>query len=582
MKYLLILKKTKDLKIIFKRNKMNNNKNVCDIPLLSEENDELEIGKYTEGLIDFIKHCSTPMTISIQGEWGSGKTSLINKLNQKLEKHFDTNIINTWDYSLIDQDELPIVIFKDFISKINGKIEKKSKASEIVGSFFKVGASVLVSKVSEGGLDISSEIDKYIELPSLTSLKKQIKELIEERCLSTKKNMIFFVDDLDRLNPIDAIKILELLKNLFDQPHCIFILAIDYDVVVKGLKVKFGNDKNNEREYRQFFDKIVQLPFTMPVANYDLKKYLKKLLVDQIGYLNENEFQNNESILEDVTINSIGKNPRALKRVINYLSLIKCIINVLGDSDEKKREDKVVQYILLCIQIAYPQIYSYLTRYPNFIDQWNDKSFTVEMSKLKEDKFIFNEDDELFDDPWEKTLYLYVMSLENKYLVDRLRNISSIFNILIKYIEIERNNENFDTLMYDMIKMSSITDAQNSMIGSGDKQEYTIFWENLNKGIPENFGKFNENRGPSSRFKFSNDKKTFKNISVIFKGDNIFSLSLKYNGQKITSNQWKEFYKNVNILDNDSVEFNEKTKVLKIASIRQESLLNFLHDINDI
>lgn len=43
-----------------------------------------------------------------------------------------------------------------------------------------------------------------------------------------------------------------------------FVLAIDYDVVIKGLKPKFGELTDaNEREFRSFFDKIIQLPFSM-------------------------------------------------------------------------------------------------------------------------------------------------------------------------------------------------------------------------------------------------------------------------------------------------------------------------------
>ena len=42
-------------------------------------------------------------------------------------------------------------------------------------------------------------------------------------------------------------------------PNCVFVLAIDYDVVVKGLESKFGKKtEENEREFRSFFDKIIQ------------------------------------------------------------------------------------------------------------------------------------------------------------------------------------------------------------------------------------------------------------------------------------------------------------------------------------
>ena len=45
----------------------------------------------------------------------------------------------------------------------------------------------------------------------------------------------------------DAVAVLELLKNIFDIKNCVFVLAIDYQVVVKGLE-KFGK-RNNENEW---------------------------------------------------------------------------------------------------------------------------------------------------------------------------------------------------------------------------------------------------------------------------------------------------------------------------------------------
>ena len=48
--------------------------------------DSLEISSYHEALVDFIKQTDTPMTIGVQGEWGSGKTSLLYQIWSKLEQ----------------------------------------------------------------------------------------------------------------------------------------------------------------------------------------------------------------------------------------------------------------------------------------------------------------------------------------------------------------------------------------------------------------------------------------------------------------------------------------------------------------
>jgi len=45
---------------------------IVDKPKESTQNDLLEIEKYTDGLIKFISTSATPITIGIQGEWGSG------------------------------------------------------------------------------------------------------------------------------------------------------------------------------------------------------------------------------------------------------------------------------------------------------------------------------------------------------------------------------------------------------------------------------------------------------------------------------------------------------------------------------
>jgi len=53
---------------------------IVDEPLKKEGQDLLKIRKYSNALIKYIKSAQTPTTIGIQGEWGSGKTSLLNTI----------------------------------------------------------------------------------------------------------------------------------------------------------------------------------------------------------------------------------------------------------------------------------------------------------------------------------------------------------------------------------------------------------------------------------------------------------------------------------------------------------------------
>lgn len=64
--------------------------------------DLFNINKHLDGLSRFIKACNTPMTISIQGSWGSGKTSIMKMVEHEIEKmSFQCSLIPGSSLSLI-------------------------------------------------------------------------------------------------------------------------------------------------------------------------------------------------------------------------------------------------------------------------------------------------------------------------------------------------------------------------------------------------------------------------------------------------------------------------------------------------
>lgn len=54
-----------------------------DVP---NSKDSVEVESYRKGLAQFIAECATPMTIAVQGDWGTGKTSTLAALRQELDK----------------------------------------------------------------------------------------------------------------------------------------------------------------------------------------------------------------------------------------------------------------------------------------------------------------------------------------------------------------------------------------------------------------------------------------------------------------------------------------------------------------
>ncbi len=459
---------------------------IVDKPKAPNQDDLLEIVKYTNGLIRFIKSSDTPITIGIQGEWGSGKTSLLNTIREDLcgksGAEYYSVWLNTWEYSLLSSpDETLIKIISGLVQEIgilteDGNTKKGKKATAALGSLIKnFGgfAGGIGGKIAE----MSGEaLEKYMsENPignSIKELRAALQVVIDEAIEnSDRKAFIFFIDDLDRLDPAVAVNILELIKNLFDLEKCIFVLAIDYGVVVKGLQSKFGvMTEENEWEFRAFFDKIIQLPFSMPTSNYNIEKYLKTLLI-KVEYFSESDLEDSNrlnKIVEIVNL-SVGTNPRALKRLANSIGLIE---NIRVQDEGISSEERVIEFALICIQIAYPIIYGLIQKESDFTT-WDDQFVNDILKNKKIDMSDLDglTDSDEFDDEWEQNVWK--MCQINSFLRQRTYYISKLLNFINDNI-LESKDEQKSEILNRLLSMSSVTSVSADGITAGAKSKFKI------------------------------------------------------------------------------------------------------------
>lgn len=70
-----------------------------DVPIADIKDDRFNVGQYINGLSSFILTCDTPMTVSIQGDWGSGKTSMMNMVDANIRNLALPIWFNTWQFS---------------------------------------------------------------------------------------------------------------------------------------------------------------------------------------------------------------------------------------------------------------------------------------------------------------------------------------------------------------------------------------------------------------------------------------------------------------------------------------------------
>ena len=79
---------------------MNHHTSITDKPITSVDQDKLKSKRYALALTEFISHSDTPMTVGLQGEWGTGKTSMMYMLREQLKaEDIATSWVNTWESS---------------------------------------------------------------------------------------------------------------------------------------------------------------------------------------------------------------------------------------------------------------------------------------------------------------------------------------------------------------------------------------------------------------------------------------------------------------------------------------------------
>ena len=341
-----------------------------DLPVETLEQDKFNLSKYVTGLGKFILECDTPMTISIQGDWGSGKTSMMKMIQNNLGDKILPIWFNTWQFSQFSLgNSLAISMIDVLLRELGGDTTVLDKiangASTALKNAFFTALELTAGSRATG--KIENLIDSYSSTNCVNEIKT-LKQQFENATNSKSKRVVVFVDDLDRLDPAKAIELLEVLKIFLDCKNCVFILAVDYEIVTLGIRQKYG-DTINAAKGKSFFEKIIQLPFKMPVASYDIEKYTRSMMEKMQISESFSKSGDNLELFINLIKNSVGLNPRGMKRLFNTYRLL---YNVLPTENQepsvtatqKVRENFLRQRILfaaVCMQMSFESVYDYLS-----------------------------------------------------------------------------------------------------------------------------------------------------------------------------------------------------------------------------
>lgn len=282
------------------------------------------ISKITE-LVDIMpadKNCC----IALDGEWGSGKSFVMDRLKENFESKENNFVVfyDAWKNNFYSDPLIAILycIFDTLQSKVNITQKRtrkgckaitikdcdKEKTKKIVG---------LVDKaIKENGSKVSNEIlnnlkdigsagavlyyaislikgiikqakatildnNLFAEFKSYQSLLEEAKatlNLITAGDTDKPSKLIILVDEIDRCLPNEQLVILERLHHLFDINNCAVIVALNKKSIVESYTKIYCNDKKTGEEYlRKFLD--YEFVISKSEIVY-LKNALEKLAVE--------------------------------------------------------------------------------------------------------------------------------------------------------------------------------------------------------------------------------------------------------------------------------------------------------------
>lgn len=243
--------------------------------------------------------------ISVNGEWGSGKTSIIRTVKKNLDSNkFDVLFFEAGMGEYAD----PVL---GLISEIGSKYKKGILHRDKTKKAIRLAAYIMLKKF---GIDSEKMIDIMSESKSsATQLTDLLNNIIKNRI--GKKRLVIMIDDLDRCDPENALQVITLIRILSRIENCVCVVAIDLEWLKQMWGMKYMGDPNDIERAGKYLKKIFQLNLDVPTPTYgNIRRY--------IGSLPLNIDHSTAEIFASV----VEKNPRSVKHTVNRIENRKCLL----------------------------------------------------------------------------------------------------------------------------------------------------------------------------------------------------------------------------------------------------------------
>lgn len=306
--------------------------------------DALERKPLVEFLEQVIAKAVGPLVLALDSPWGTGKTTLVKMLQSQLElKGFRCVYFNSWSVDYASEPLVALVskidlLGRDATPEAHTRMKKLKSIATLVG---KRGLIAAVKASTLGALDLEKEFEAALsqgvsdatsdlfdlvtrEGECLAAFRRELEEVVTEiGKASEQRNLVFFIDELDRCRPNFAIELLERVKHLFDVPNIIFVLSIDKSQLEVSTSSIYGTGINAREYLRRFID----LEFHVPQVSGKpfIKHLLNRFQLQEVFSARVGELQNDmSSFIEmfNLLAKATGMSLRTQEHFIARLALV--------------------------------------------------------------------------------------------------------------------------------------------------------------------------------------------------------------------------------------------------------------------
>lgn len=326
---------------------------------------------------------SSGFVVSIEGAWGSGKTSTLAMVEELLLQtdEFKRPVIVHFNPWLIGEKD---ALLRHFLTRIASAIKLSHhtkdgmKVSREITAYAKAfdvvklipGAepwASIVKSVFESVGNASGSIAEY-KAPDL----EQNKQRVEEALKKFPRPIIVFIDDIDRLFPHEVFEMIRIIKAVGGLSHVGYVLAWD-PAYVSGALASL-----NVPQADTYLDKIVQVRMPLPSLSMSARRLLiNDALASLDPHALQPRFNDDDSRLSSLYFSGLRElleQPRDVARVFNTVRLI----------EPSLRGEVVFADIvgLASLMVKATPVFDLLRKNPNyFVGQLPNNNFLLDQAK---------------------------------------------------------------------------------------------------------------------------------------------------------------------------------------------------------